>query len=725
MNKKEDHPFFSSIFALIQDQAWYEPVRRAFRQHPDRLKAARATIALAILSVPFVVFNQSFFAVTLALGVLAGALSETDDHPKGRIKSLGLKVISFGFSSLSVEILRPYPVLLGIGLSASTIAFLLIGGLGERYRGVTFGSILVGIYAMIGTGISPDWYWQPILLSSGALFYGLFSLAFLYYHPWRMIEQHLASGFLALSRYMDEKANLFPSDEKMQGEIRNRLALLNVELVNALESCKEVLNSYSDVLHDQAPLRPYLQHFMLLQSLHERAASSHERYDLLSRAPANLQLMEGIGQLLHQLARANRQFAQSLLIGNSYHHPAALGWTVNALNDQLEKYRSQGAQPLALLIHNLSRSNASLQNLEEGYQRTLAPRLAKDNRTIGQRFRDQMKWDHPRMRHAMRLSLCFLVGFTLSEGFEIAKGEWIILTSLFVCQPSYSETRRRLFQRIMGTISGVIGGVLAVQLMPTVPGQVLLMLGSAYFFFVWLRHKYARSVIFITIFVMCVFNLISSQGVAVMLPRLLDTLIGSILALLTVRFLWPDWQQKKLPGLLAQALSKNTRYFKAILSEYKQEHIADDLDYRIARREAHQADNALVLAWQDMQIEPVKRNQFREQAFTLTYLNHALLSYLSALGAHREQGGKGNSDLISMADTILEALEETSQVPAETTADGNFPIIGILSEISRLTKETEAGTTRQQFALLFNIAEVTHQLLLQAKTLRESGPRQP
>jgi len=719
MNKKEDRPFFSSVFDLIQDQAWYEPMRRAFRQHPDRMKAARATVAIAILSVPFVIFDQSFFAVTLALGVLAGALSETDDHPKGRIKSLVLKVIIFGISSLSVEILRPYPLLLGIGLSVSTVVFLLIGGLGERYRGVTFGSILVGIYAMIGTGISPAWYWQPILLSSGALFYGLFSLAFLYYHPWRLIEEQLARGFLALSRYMDEKANLFPSDEKMQGEIRNRLALLNVELVNALESCKEVLNSYSDVLHDQAPLRPPLQHFMLLQSLHERAASSHERYDLLSRDPVNRQLMEGIGQLLHQLARANRQFAQSLLTGVSYHHPAALGWTVNALNDQLEKYRSPDAQPLSLLIHNLSRSNASLQNLEEGYQRTLAPRLAKDNRTIGQRFRDQMKWDHPRMRHAIRLSFCFLIGFTLSEGFDIAKGEWIILTSLFVCQPSYSETRRRLFQRIMGTISGVIGGVLVMQLLPTVPGQVLLMLGSAYFFFVWLRRKYARSVIFITIFVLCVFNLISSQGVAVMLPRLLDTLIGSALAILTVRFLWPDWQQKKLPGLLTKALSMNTLYFRAILNEYHRQSGDDDFDYRLARRQAHQADNALVLAWQDMQVEPGKLKAFGEQAFALTYLNHALLSYLSALGAHREEEGKDNPELISMADTILEALDNATQI---STGAGSSPMIGILEKIRLLMKKADPGTARRQFALLYNIAEVTHQMLLQAETFRELYP---
>lgn len=691
-------------------------MRRAFWQYPDRLMALRATFAITILAIPLVLAGKSFFAVTLSLGVLAGALSETDDHPRGRVKSLGLKVVSFGISSLSVELLRPYPALLGTGLALSTIVFLLIGGIGERYRGVTFGSILVGIYAMIGSEISPAWYWQPVLLPSGALFYGLISLSLLIYHPWRLLEEQLARGFLALARYMDEKANLFPSDEKTQGEIRNRLALLNVELVNALERCKDVLNSYSDVLRDQSPLRPYLQYFMLLQSLHERAASSHERYDLLSSDPANRPVMDGIGQLLHQLARASRGFAKSLFTGSPYHHPASLDWTVEALTAQFEKSGIGDNHPLTLLIRNLSRSNASLKNLEDSRQTNLIPRLAKDTRPLSRRLRDQLNRNNPRMRYAVRLSVCFLAGFAISEGFGVVKGEWIILTCLFVCQPSYSETRRRLSERILGTLTGVVGGITIVHLLPTREGQLLLMLISAYLFFLWLHRRYSRSVIFITVFVLCAFNLISNEGIAVMIPRLIDTLIGSALAFISVRFLWPDWQQRKLPGLLEQALVKNTRYFEAILDEYKHLGKKDDLDYRIARRQAHQADNALALAWQDMQVEPKKQKQFREQAFTLTYLNHALLSYLSALGAHREEQPESHPEMPVLAGAIQKILNQAGRVAA---ADSSHQILEILDRIRQLMNQAEPGS-RQQFVLLYNIAEVTQQLLEQAKAFHSN-----
>ncbi|HZL09250.1 MAG TPA: YccS family putative transporter [Prolixibacteraceae bacterium] len=715
MNKSTNKHFFVYLGIRIKSKSWYEPARRAFWADPNRLMAVKAIFAIALLAVPFMLSGKPVFAVTLALGALAGALSETDDHPKGRIKSLILKVLSFGLSSLAVQLLYNHSVLLGIGLALSTIFFLLIGGLGERYRGVTFGAILVGIYAMIGDPSSHIWYLQPVLLSSGALFYGLFSLLLLFLHPWRLLDEQLSRGFVALSNYMDEKARLFPSDEKVQGEIRNRLALLNVQVVEALDRCKDVLNSYSNSLKDDTPLIPYLRYFMLLQSLHERSASSHDRYDLLSKDPANQHLMEGIGQLLKQQAGAINKLSYSLLTGIPYRHPVSLAWTVNALNDQLEKYGTDSNQQLSMLIRNLSRSNTSLQNLNDDHQRNMTPRLEKDNRTLLQRLKDQLHWDNPRLRHAIRLSLCFLVGFAIARFFDLSKGEWIVLTCLFVCQPSYSQTRRKLNQRILGTITGVVAAVILIRLLPTLPGQLFLMLFSAYQFFIWMKRNYAVSVVFVTIFVLSAFNLTSSLGIALMLPRLTDTLIGSALSLITVRFLWPDWQYKRLPSLLSDTVSKNLEYFQAILNEYESGAADDDFAYRIARRAAHRADNALALAWQDMQVEPQKKRQFMDRAFTLTYLNHALLSYISALGAHRGQEGANDSQLLVFSTEIVNALQKVIQSLTQKQTQNPILVKDLLKQIRSYIDQTEKTVAKQQFILLYNIAEVTGQLLKQTE----------
>ena len=63
----------------------------------------------------------------------------------------------------------------------------------------------------------------------------------------------------------------------------------------------------------------------------------------------------------------------------------------------------------------------------------------------------------------------------------------------------------------------------------------------------------------------------------------------------------------------------------------------ESLDYRVARKCAHLADSELAMAWQSMLVEPSKRRRFLDLCFTLTWRNHALLSYISALGAHRDR----------------------------------------------------------------------------------------
>ncbi|WP_372792949.1 hypothetical protein, partial [Lutibacter sp.] len=146
--------------------------------------------------------------------------------------------------------------------------------------------------------------------------------------------------------------------------------------------------------------------------------------------------------------------------------------------------------------------------------------------------------------------------------------------------------------------------------------------------------------------------------------------------------------------------------------------ITDDLTYRIARREAHRADNALVMAWQNMQLDPQKHQKLKETAFTLTYLNHALLSYLSALGAHRNEHTKQTLNVVVFENHILKALDEAFDW---LTTQNNSKIENIessLEEISTQLLITNNEATQIQYILLYNITEVTLQILEQAKLFK-------
>lgn len=700
----------SPIHSRLMQWPWYESAYNLFWCNPDRTHASKTTFAIACLSIPLILAGYPFFAVTLALGAVAGALSETDDHPKGRFFAMMIKVLAFGISSTSVTLLHPYPILLGAGLGASTVIYALIGGLNDRYRGITSGTILVGTYAMLGASSSPAWYWQPILLPLGALCFGLFSLGLLYLRPFRPLEEQLGRGYYALAKYMDLKSSLFPCDESAQAELRNKLALENVKVVVALDQCRDVFNNYRASLPNDEPLIPYLRSFMLLQSLHERAASSHQRYDLLSKDPHNQVILEGIGQCLRQLSDALGLYARCLLIKTPYQHPTPIQWLVNILKEKLLTHDHPYHPDLTVLVDNLDSIQQSLSLQGQDLLQGAIPKLNQDTRSLTRRFLDQCNWNHPRLRYAFRLGLCLVLGFSIAHAFHLHKGEWVVLTSLMVLQQSFSETRRRFTQRVLGTFYGVVGGVTCVQLLPTTAGQIVFMLTSVFAYFYWLKRNYAISVIFITTYVLCVFNIVSHQGEALMLSRLLDTLIGSILAYLTVRLLWPDWQHKRLPTLLHSAIRENASYLRAVLNEYHHGPSDDDYAYRVARRSAHRADNALATAWRDIQLEPKKNRHAIHEVFTLTYQNHALLSYISALGANRHNPNHP-SQTPPHACEVLNLLDAASEC-----LTCNTPVIfenmdSLLTNLKNLSLTEPDNTLRHQITLLYHISEVAKQIL--------------
>ena len=239
-------------------------------------------------------------------------------------------------------------------------------------------------------------------------------------------------------------------------------------------------------------------------------------------------------------------------------------------------------------------------------------------------------------RHALRLSLGLVVGYGILQAFSLDKGYWILLTVLFVCQPSYSATRRRLVQRMLGTFAGILIGVPVLWLFPELHLQLGIMGLAAFLFFTQVRSNYSAAVCFITLYVLMAFNLLDGIGFAILGPRLLDTLLGCLLSYALVAWLWPDWQYKRLPTLIANSLSANAKYLSAVLASLHRQR-DESLDYRVARKCAHLADSELAMAWQSMLVEPSKRRRFLDLCFTLTWRNHALLSYISALGAHRDR----------------------------------------------------------------------------------------
>ncbi|MFP3520338.1 TIGR01666 family membrane protein, partial [Pseudomonas sp. SIMBA_077] len=76
-----------------------------------------------------------------------------------------------------------------------------------------------------------------------------------------------------------------------------------------------------------------------------------------------------------------------------------------------------------------------------------------------------------------------------------------------------------------------------------------------------------------------------------------------LIAGLAVFLFLPDWQGRRLNKVLANTLTCNSIYLRQIMQQYAAGK-SDDLAYRLARRNAHNADAALSTTLANMLMEP-------------------------------------------------------------------------------------------------------------------------
>lgn len=605
-------------------------------------------ILLTLLGVvvPAWYFGQNSLITPLILGVIAAALAETDDSFSGRLKALILTFVCFAIAAFSIELLFDKPWLFAIGLFVSTFGFIMLGSLGPKYASIAFGSLLIAIYTMLGAHENSVFWFQPLLLLSGAAWYYFMSMVWQMIWPMQPVQQSLANVFEQLANYLDAKAKLFhPITNMTPQPMRITAASLNAKTVNALNDCKQTLLSRSKRGHIDGPSDRFLNIYFIAQDIHERVSSSHYRYQDLAVEFERYDVLFRFKYLLETQASACREIAESLRLGSEYKHRAdtilALAELQNSLTYLKEHNNSKWAHLLGqlnYLFNNLATVEKQFNNINNPDAEKLEENVLDDTnphtlKAMFLRIKSNLNTDSMLFRHAIRMSIALTVGYAVIQGFSIDKGYWILLTTLFVCQPNYSATKQKFVARIAGTFAGLLIGVPLLTFFPSQESQLVFIVLSGVLFFAFRINNYGFATGFITVLVLCCFNQLG-EGYAVVIPRLTDTLIGCALAVAAVVFILPDWQSRRLHKVMADAVDANKQYLLQIIGQYRIGK-KDTLAYRIARRNAHNHDANLSSAISSMLIEPGKYQTAIDESFRFLTLNHAMLSYISALGAHR------------------------------------------------------------------------------------------
>ncbi|MBP6273869.1 MAG: TIGR01666 family membrane protein [Acinetobacter sp.] len=620
--------------------------------------------------VPYLL-NFQLATIPLTLGVVAAGISDIDDRFSVRIMNLIYTYIGFFITAASVQLLFPYPAAFAIGLIVSCIGWILLGSLGRRYATIAYGCLVVSVYSMLGVHLFEQWYLQPALLVAGAAWYGLLSTISFLLFPVRKLQDQLSASYHALGSFLFAKSNLFDVDMTPSSYQQSMidLALENGKLISIFNDMRMALLTRLKGDRGQKDTRRSLQYYFVAQDIHERADSAHIDYQKLAKIFQHSDILFRFQRILTIQGKACQDLANCILTRTRYVHNKRFKHSFENLRLSLEKlhadqvYDQVRINALFALYQNLKSIDAQLQNLETERNIQLinaqqAENQLKDDDLKGWndmmvRVKQHLTPESVLFRHAVRLSIVLFIGYIFIQLTHIAYGYWILLTALFVCQPNFNATKRRLYLRIVGTLIGIIVGLAIIYFIPSLQGQLVMLVLSGVLFFELRSKQYAQATAFITILALINFNL-DGSAFAAGLPRLIDTIIGCALAWFGVSFIWPDWKFRRLPRTIQRSLQAQCKYLAEVVTQYH-EGRNNALNYRVVRRAAHNNDAEVASLISTLATEPNIDPTKKAQAFEFLCLSHTFLSYIAALGAHRERIDE--PAILSLLDQALDDIQ--------------------------------------------------------------------
>lgn len=594
-------------------------------------------------------FQLTHLIVPITLGTIATALSDCDDRLSIRLRNLFyICILFFGISSL-LEWLWSYPIAFILILPCISFCLILLGALGQRYANISFGTILLAIYSMFGFGEYTFWYQQPSYFVMGSLWYGSIAILFYLLKPSLAVQDSLASVFTEISHLLTRKSRLFDPDHTAHIEtLLFQVSMQNSPVMESFNRCKASLLTRLKSAHANQTTIHWLNLYFLAQDIYEQASANYLHYEHLQQNFSRSDLIFRIQKNIQLQAKACEQLATCILQRNSFDPKPELKIALTQLELSLQDWIKDN--PHNLEIKNLTLIYDNLQHIyrrithlnisaSDQYMRSQVLSLSDNDihgiADIWHKLKLNLSPKSALFRHAIRIALIFFVGTSLFFVDINTHGYWILLTSLFVCQMRYFATKTRLKLRTLGTLLGVSLGLPILYFVPNIEGQLLLTVIFGVCFFYLSSKKYTLATLMATLMVLLIFNL-KGEGYAVILPRIIDTLIGCALAWFAVSFIWPDWNFRDISQNILRNSQATLHYFSEVVSQYqygKNNH----LTYRRARRAAHNAQTELSTMISSLSTEPVPNTELIHLAFRYLVYSHSQLSYVAALGSQRNQ----------------------------------------------------------------------------------------
>ncbi|TXD49328.1 FUSC family protein [Polaribacter sp. IC073] len=692
------------------------------------------------IAVPFgLLYFLGYFeyAPALVVGAFLNAPGDIPGSIKRKVNAILISIALTMAVTTIILFLKPFLPFLLLAIAVISFVVSLISVYGFRASLVSFSGLLAMVLAFaIHKETSQEIFVHVGLMGIGGLWYLVVSYVFQKLAPKKDQNQLLSDTLLLIGEYLKLRAKLLTKKTKRDERLKQTFVLQN-QINDKHETLREVLLTARKRSGRSRYEEKQLLIFVSTIKIFEIIEAKHLNYKKIDSIFGDRKEFLKASKKLNKVMGNHLILLSELLIQNDKIPKnedllKALSAADASITNYVDAIKLPKAREGALILKNLYDYQEQLlqeirtirrvmANVHDASKISLKREDSSQFLTLQEYrlnvFTQSFSFNSTMFRHSFRLTIALVFAYLLGFIFDIQNAYWILLTILVIMRPSYGLTKERSKDRIIGTLIGAVIAVGIVLITQNVIVYAVLAYISLILAFSLIQQNYKSAAAFITISIIFLYSLMNPNGFEVIQYRVIDTVIGSTIAVVANYLILPSWEANNLKKILLNALEMNKKYLLATQELY-QDPTIHKLSYNLARKEAFLAISNLNASFQRLTQDPKSKQKEFELIYEIVTLNQTMISAIASIGNfiinHKTTPASDEFNMLihKISNTLqisCESLEEpeiNKKITEKKVKDAEDKLLDTYQQLSNLRDENiKKGNTEIDTETLHGLQE--------------------
>jgi uncharacterized membrane protein (TIGR01666 family) len=616
-------------------------------------EGVRITVGIVLPAVVLNYFQLLSVGVVVALGAMCVSITDNPGPVHHRKNGMIACILINTIMAAVAGFAAPFPVLLGILMVLACFVFSMIAVYGSRVNSIGLSALLIMVLNIDRQHQGWEVVLNAVYIFAGGIWYMALSLLLHRFRPYKLAQQALGDCIMATASYLRVRASFYRKEVDYERTYQQMLEE-QIAVHEKQNLVRELLYKSRHIIRDSTTTgRTLVMIFTDIVDLFERTMSSYQDYKAMHEAFGEDDILQKYRALILELSNELDDIGIAVKSGEASEEKNTLAEhiaeTIKYFADFRDRRRTAENLDSFISLRHILNSIGDIANrihtlhLYTTYDKEIVKKAAvpsdydqfvSHEKIDLKILKDNLTLQSNNFRHALRISIATLAGFIVSLFFPFGHSYWILLTIIVILKPAYSLTKKRNYERVIGTIAGAVIGIGILYFVKNNDAlfviMLFLMLGT---YSLW-RTNYMFSVVFMTPYILLLFHLISDASFKTILSdRIIDTAIGSAIAFIANISLLPAWEQDKIVKYMLEALASNKNYFKNVSAAFIGNPVTNT-EYKLSRKSAFVSLANLSDAFSRMMAEPKRKQKSIKELHQFVVLNHMLTSHIATLASY-------------------------------------------------------------------------------------------